>query len=194
MELDLFETDAQRMSASPARSFDFVFSDVLVPSDQTREALRTTWLKVVNMGHAAGVRALRAVWPAGASWPSGEDYLHTLGWRPDTDFDGDDEAADAYSDDYDGPELMDLLFWRLSHINLRLYRDAQVLRVIDPASPNKDNYFTHVVVQRYDFDGNAPCGTGEAILTIDEAIPLLRQHAHSHPACGCIFSPGWERR
>lgn len=186
------ESDAQRANAAPGRAFDWVFKEIDLPSDASRSDLRLAWMRVVNSGHEAGVRALDLAWPSMASWPSGESYLRSKGWRPVSDFGGDDEAADVYADEYDGPELMDLLFMRLMHVSGRIYRDPQVRSLIDPASPKCVQAYTGVVINRFGWISKIedPCGYGpDRLATIEEGLSLLQEPAHSHPACRCTVDP-----
>lgn len=174
---------------APERAFDWVMREVELPSESARGALRTAYLRTQNAGHEEGVRAMKTSWPDSARWPSGEMYLRSLGWRPEAEF-TDDEQYDAYIDNYDGPELLDLLYGRLTHVCRRIHRDAEVLRIIDPASPTRDRHFTHAIVNRFGWDDHDPCGFGnDKIISIKDALKLLEQPAHTHPACRCTVDP-----
>lgn len=180
------------MSTAPEKAFDWVFNEVILPSDQAKADLRSTWLRVANSGHEAGVRSLSLVWPDSASWSNGESYLRSLGWRPDSDFGDDVEAADLYADTYDGPGLVDLLFMRLTHVCHRISRDLQVRSLIDPASPNRSQAYTGVIVNRNGWisEEEDPCGYGpDRLASVDEGLLLLQEPAHRHPACRCTVDP-----
>lgn len=184
------ETDAERMRHSPGRAFDWAMREVSMPSESAQAELREAFLAVVHDDHTKAVRTLERAWPEGARWLSGEAYLRTLGWRAPDDFGGDDEAHDAWADGYDGPELMELLYQRLLHATHRIYRDVQVRRVLDPASPQRIRTYTHALLNRDgDFRGD-PCGLGvDKIISIEEALALMQQPAHHHPVCRCTVDP-----
>jgi len=184
MNNNLVETDAKRSAAVAERSFHWVFQEITLPSDQAKKALLSTWLRFENSGYSAAVRALNAVWPVGASWPSGERYLRPLGWRPASEVDDDDS--------YDGPELMELLYGRLSQVCQRMYRDPQVRRCIDPESPNRVKQYTEVIINRYGLlsKDEDPCGYGPDVhLSIAQGLQLMSTPAHQHPACRCTVDP-----
>lgn len=182
------ESDADRLRLAPGRAFDWVGRELQFPTDAEREVFKATFLTVANEGHRA-VKKLEAVWPSGARWPNGEAHLLTLGWRDPDEFE-DDDAADAYADEYEGPELMELLYKRLSHVGHRMYRDAQVRDVLDPASPRRISRYTHARLNRDgEFRGD-PCGYGvDKIISIEDALKLMEQPSHDHPACCCTLGP-----
>lgn len=177
------ETDAQRMQRAPGRAFDWVLQELVLPTQAAQVALRDAFIAVANEGHRKAVRAMEHAWPADAHWPSGEAYLRSIGWLSPDEF-GDDPDA------YDGPELMELLYQRLVHVAHRLYRDVQVRQVLDPSSPCKVKSYTHACVNRHgDFQEDC-CNQGtDRVVSIQEALELMAQPAHNHPACRCTVDP-----
>lgn len=184
------ESDQERMSHAPARAFDWVARELVLPSDESRKQLCAAFLAVVYEGHSKAVRTLERAWPKSAHWPSGEAYLRTLGWRHPDELEDDDDA-DAYADAYEGPELIELLFARLFHVAHRLYRDEQVRRVLDPNSPTRIKHYTGARVNGFShWLDEDPCGLGvDRIISVAEALALLEQPAHPHPACHCSVDP-----
>lgn len=183
------ESDAQRLEMTPARAFDWVARELEMPTPKALNDLRRAFLSIHDEGHSKAVRVLERNWPDGARWPSGEAYLRTLGWRTPDEFANDDDA-DADADEYEGPELMELLFQRLVHVGGRMCRDAQVRCVLDPVSPQRMPAYTHALLNRDgDFRGD-PCGHGvDKVISIEEALRLMEQPAHTHPACACRIDP-----
>lgn len=170
--------------------------EVELPSEAERLALRAAFLSVVYDGQAKAVRALERAWPSGARWPSGEAYLRTLGWRTPDELTDSDEA-DAYADNYDGPELMALLYQRLFHVSNRMHRDEQVRGFLDPTSSYFSTRCVGVVVNRFGLLSKRqdPCGIGKnKRFGKEEALELLRSPAHSHPACRCTVDPDLRKR
>lgn len=185
----MIESDAKRLAAAQGRAFDWVARELCMPTPGALDDLRRAFLAVYGEGQSKAVRMFEGHWPDGAHWPQGEAYLRTLGWRAPGEFANDDEA-DAYADTYEGPELMELLYQRLFHVSQRLYRDEQVRNMLGPASPQRVPQYTHALLNRDgDFRGD-PCGHGvDKIISIDEALRLMGQPAHTHPACACTIDP-----
>lgn len=183
------ESDAQRLKEAPEKAFDWVARELEMPNAKALEDLRSAFLSVYGEGEGKAVRVLEGHWAGGARWPKGEAYLRTLGWRSPDEFIDDDEA-DSYADTYRGPELLGLLYQRLFHVSHRLYRDKQVRNMLAPASPQRVPHYTHARLNRDgDFRGD-PCGHGvDKIISIEEALRLMEQPAHTHPACACTIDP-----
>lgn len=165
------------------QAFDWVMREVEMPSQDARAAFYDAFMSVRNEGHNKAMRVLRPTWVPGAQWCNGEGYLRVLGWLPS-------EEIDEEEDDYDGPELMELLFQRLRHVHHRMYRAPQVRAFIDPASPTRWGRCTHVMVNRNDWRRTDPCGIGpNKLMSIEEGLAFMQEPAHSHPACGCTVDP-----
>lgn len=178
------------MTETPEQAFEWVAQEIELRSAQERAALCAAWMASRNDGWSSATRrAFEAAWPGDARWPSGEEYLRTLGWRSPDEL-PDDEAWDAYVDEYDGPELMELLHQRLLHVAYRMVRDAQVRGMLDARSPQRVPAYTHALLnQDGDFRGD-PCGLGvDKVISIEEALTLMAQPAHAHPACCCTVGP-----
>lgn len=167
-------------------AFEWVALELQFPTDAQRQAFKDVFLAARNEGQRA-YRKMEAAWPEGARWLSGEEYLRTLGWRPPAELTGNDQAD---IDEYDGPELMELLYHRLFHVGNRLYRDAQVRQVLDPASPQRIHAYTHAHLNRHNGFQGDPCGHGvDKIVSIEEGLRHMEQPSHSHPACCCTVDP-----
>lgn len=178
------ESDAERMKHAPARAFEWVLPELVIPTGTAQMLLREAFFASIWEGSRKGTRMLEKAWPDGARWPSGEAYIRTLGWRAPDEF-SDDEAADTYADEYSGPELMELLHHRLVHVAHRMYRDAQVSRVLKHGKP-----YTHARLNRDGEVWGDCCGLGiDKIIDIQEALRLLEHPAHAHPACRCTIDP-----
>ena len=192
----MIESDAQRLAAAPGRAFDWVARELSMPTPKALDDLRRAFLSAYGEGHEKAVRLLEGNWPSGSHWPQGEAYLRTLGWRSPDEFGNDDVAHDAWGDEYEGPEVMDLLYQRLFHVSSRLYRDEQVRSFLDSSSPYFSKKCIGVVVNR---DGmltkrEDPCGFGKnKRLGKEEGLELLREPAHEHPACRCTVDPDLRR-
>lgn len=162
--------------------FDWVMREVQMPSDSAREAFFKAYATVHNAGHDKAVAVLRRAWPAGASWPSGEQYLRSMGWLPDDEMPADEEVHD-----YDGPDLQELLFGRLFHVTHRLGRDAQIREYIDS---QVRPWTRKIIINRDYWRGKVLCGVGRnRAVSIEEGLALMRDPAHAHPACACTFDP-----
>lgn len=187
--MPVVESDAQRLATAPGRAFDWMARELNMPTLEALNDLRRAFLSAYGEGHGKAVRLLESCWPDGSHWPQGEAYLRAIGWRPSDEFVDDDEA-DAYADIYEGPELMELLYLRLFHVSHRLYRDEQVRNMLDPASPQRVPQYTHALLNRDGIFRSDPCGHGaDKIISIEEALRLMEQPAHTHPACMCTIDP-----
>ncbi len=160
-------SDVQRAEAAPGLAFDWVAQELTWPSVAARQALQAAWLKDANSGFRALTRVLREAWIEGVHWPSGQTHVQK------------------------DKELIELLAARLLHVEQRIFRDAQVHRALAPHSPERDTIYTHAVLNKSheSYDGD-PCGAGHnKIISIEDALVLLEQPAHSHPACRCTIDP-----
>ena len=184
------ESDAQRLKETPEKAFDWVARELEMPTPKAMDDFRSAFLSIHGEGHNKAVRVLEDSWPDGAHWPQGEAYLRTLGWRSAEEFWDDDEAHDAWADEYAGPTLLELLFQRLMHVCHRMFRDTQVLRLLSHRLPRGDVVYSHLHLNRNaDWRGD-PCGIGiDRIVTIQEGMVHLQHPAHEHPACGCTIDP-----
>lgn len=189
MNYSTSETDAERLKHAPGRAFEWVSRELVLPNEESRESFKSAFLSAAHGGHEKVLSVLERAWPEGARWPSGEDYLRSIGWRAPDDFSDDDEV-EAHAEEYDGPELIELLYQRLIHVCSRVYRDQQVCSLIDPRSPHRNPKYTHALLNRDgDFLGN-PCGCGvDKVISIDDALKLMEQPAHANPACNCTVGP-----
>jgi len=182
-------SEALSIEMAPAKAFDWVARDLEMPTPKDMDDLRRAFLSIHGEGHSKAVRVLESNWPAGAHWPRGEAYLRTLGWRSSEEF-GDDEAHDAWANEYSGPTLLELLFKRLMHVGHRMFRDTQVLGLLSHRLRNGDMVYSHLHLNRNaDWRGD-PCGIGiDRIVTIQEGMVHLQHPAHEHPECMCTIDP-----
>lgn len=185
------EFDVPAYGSTLDQAFDWVVCEITFPNETAREALHQAFLTIATDGYDTAVRVLGRVWSEDARWPNAEAYLRTLGWHRRADF-ADDGQWTAYIDDYDGPEVLDLLYSRLSHVAHHLFRNAQVRSILDPRSPGYVRAYTHAVLNKeHDwYEWGDPCGVGiDKIISIEDALPMLAQPAHPHPACRCTIDP-----
>ena len=160
-------TDSDRMQQAPNRAFDWVVQELTFPSEQSRCQLRQAYLSNWNEGHAKGARELRKAWTTGIRWPSGESWLET------------ENALDG--------DLQDLLFSRFAHVAFRIYRDAQVLHVMNVCPE-----VTQVIINKDagHFREHDHCGFGfDVLMDAEKAKSLLLRPACAHPACKCSIDP-----
>lgn len=185
------EFDVPAYGSTLSLAFDWVAHEITFPNEGVRDALRQEFLTVANDGRNTAVRVLGRVWSEEVCWPKAEAYLRTLGWHSRADF-ADEKQWDAYIDNYDGPELLDLLHSRLLHVAHHLFRNAQVRSMLDPRSPGRIPAYTHAVLNQYheSIGEDDVCGVGlNKIISIEAALAMLAQPAHPHPACHCTIDP-----
>lgn len=179
--------DSLRKQQAPYLAFDWVCQELVFETASQQVGLRDAFISVQGYNVHRAVHIMELAWPPGTHWPSGEAYLRTLGWRPPDE--PESEAGD-YEDSYEGPELLELLYARLSHVTYRIYRDEQVRRMLDPNSPSKIKAYTHACINPHGDLHEDFCKQGvDKIVSIQEGLELMTQPSHTHPCCYCTVAP-----
>lgn len=175
-----FEVPEPESTSGPA--FDWLLTELELPPGADIAALRQAFIDLRNQGARNAAKKLLAVWPAGARWPSGEAWLKdpASGLR--------DRAED----------LMFLLHVRHTRVAHRLYRHAQIRAAIHPDSPDRDERYTHVIINKLNLSDDESetniCGLkyGQT-MSIAAGLRFMQKPAHSHPECDCTIDP-WRTR
>ncbi len=163
--------------------FDWVARELVLPAQHLEEVFEVVHAWLYD-GIERRLKALRAVWPEKAQWPSGQAYLQES-LRQEL------EEEDEWRDGDPLPEVSDraifvLLLVRFAHIAQRIYRNDQLQNLLADAHLSKR--FAHIEMNRYPCEEHALCGrASNVLLPINEGRELMKQLACPHPACRCTF-------
>lgn len=165
--------------------FDWVARELELP-DQHRERVFQAVHASLYEGLERRLKAICAVWPEDAQWPTGHAYLQAS-LRQEL------EEDDEWRDGDDLPEVPDrelfrLLLIRFSHVAQRLCRNAQVREYY--ADPSRKKQRPFIVMNRTPSEEHALCGRGSnVLLDVTEGLRLMEELTCTHPACRCTFDP-----
>ena len=165
--------------------FDWVTRELVLPGEH-REAVFSAVFGTLYEGMDRRLKALRASWPEGIQWPSGQAYLQeTL--RQDLEDEDEWQEGDPMPE-VPERDLLGLLLKRFSHVAHRLLRNQQIREAY------AEEYFKRrrpfIVMNREPREEHALCGRDSNVkLPIEDGLLLMDQLACSHPACCCTFDP-----
>jgi len=164
--------------------FEWVARELVFP-EQRREALFDAVYFSLYQGLDQRIKALAAVWPDGAQWPSGYTWLQEEN-RRSMEEEGEWQQGDPLPE-VNKRELFRLLLMRFSHVAHRLYRNAQIHDWYADATLRAGH--PYIMVNRH-INDPAPCGRSRGmLLPVAEGLRLMEVLACEHPACCCTFDP-----
>jgi hypothetical protein len=168
---------------SPA--FDWVWRELVYPPAQ-RQALFEAVLIYLYDGIERRIKALRAVWPAGAAWPSGHSYLQQRA-QQELQEEGEWQDGDA-PPQVTERELFVLLLNRFLRADLRVQRNAQLREWFANDELRRKTPFIVMNQDLSDAEHHALCGRGSnVLLPVEEGLRLMEELTCAHPACRCTF-------
>jgi len=164
--------------------FEWVARELVFP-EQRRAALFDAVYFSLYQGLDQRIKALTAVWPDGAQWPSGYAWLQEED-RRSMEEEGEWKQGDPLPE-VNRRALFRLLLMRFSHVAHRLYRNTQIHDWYADATLRAGH--PYIMVNRHVND-SAPCGRSRGmLLPAAEGLRLMGMLTCEHPACCCTFDP-----
>ena len=165
--------------------FEWVFRELKFP-EQHREVLFDAVYSTLNEGLDRRLKAIRAVWPSEASWPSGHEFLQEQ-LREELEEEEEWVKGDPLPE-VSNRELFKLLLVRFTQVSQRIFRNAQMRDLFADQRMRKRRPF--IIMNREPMEEHAWCGrNSKVMLNLEEGLELMEQLTCNHPACRCTFDP-----